>query len=116
MKLKGMEMYVTLPTGEVKQIHNVMYVRGIKKNLISISTIADQDLKGEFVKSHCVVKDIQDHYKIIARGFRVGGLYKLDVTRMDHQALASTTMSMEELWHQRYGHLNHSDLMMLQKK
>jgi transposase InsO family protein len=47
---------------------------------------------------------------------RVGGLYKLDVTRRDHQALASTTMSMEELWHQRYGHLNHNDLMMLQKK
>ena len=61
-------------------------------------------------------EDIQDHYKIIARGFRVGGLYKLDVTRRDHQALASTTMSMEELWHQRYGNLNHNDLMMLQIK
>jgi transposase InsO family protein len=25
-------------------------------------------------------------------------------------------MSMEDLWHQRYGHVNHNDLMMLQKK
>ena len=87
---------MTLPTGEVKQIHNVMYVPGIKKNLIYVSTIADEDLKVEFVKSQCVVKDIHDHYKIIARGSRVGGLYKLDVTRRDHQALASTTVSMEE--------------------
>jgi hypothetical protein len=76
---------VTLPTGEVKQIHNVMYVTGIKNNLIFVSTIADRDLKVEFVNSQCVVKDIQDHYKIIGRGFRVGGLYKLDVTRRDHQ-------------------------------
>jgi hypothetical protein len=116
-EIKGYgDLSVTLPTSEVKQIHNVMYVPGIKKNLISVSTIANQDLKVEFVKSQCVVKDIQDHYKIIARGSRVGGLYKLDVTRKDHQALASTTMSMEELWHQRYGHLNHNDLMMPQKK
>jgi hypothetical protein len=57
---------MTLPNGCVKQIHNVMYVPGIKKNLISVSTITDQDLKVEFLKSHCVVKDMQDHYKIVA--------------------------------------------------
>jgi hypothetical protein len=62
------------------------------------------------------VKDIHDHYKVVATRVRVGGLYKLDVTRKNHQALASTTMSQEELWHQRYGHLNHNDLMLLQKK
>jgi hypothetical protein len=116
-EIKGYgNLFVTLPTSEMKQIHNIMYVSGIKKNLIFVSTITDQDLKVESVKSRCVVKDIQDHYKIIARGSRVGGLYKLDVTRRDHQVLASTTMSMEELWNQRYGHLNHNDLMMLQKK
>ena len=86
-----------------------------KMNLISVSTIIDQDLKVEFVKSQCVVKYIQDKYKVIATGTRVGGLYKLDVTRKSHQALASTTISTIDLWHQRYGHLNHKDLMLLQK-
>jgi len=38
----------------------------IKKNLILVSTITDQDLNVEFLKSYCVVNDIQDHYKIIA--------------------------------------------------
>lgn len=71
---------VNLPNGQEKQIHNVMYVHGIKKNLISVSTITDQDLKMEFVKSQCVVEDIQDKYKVIATRTRVGGLYKLDVT------------------------------------
>jgi len=49
---------VTLPNGQDKQIHNVMYVPKIKKNLISVSTIADQDLKAEFVKSQYFVKNI----------------------------------------------------------
>jgi hypothetical protein len=109
-------VFVTLPTDEVKQIHNVMYVSGIKKNLISVSTIAYQDLKVEFFKSRCVFKDIHDHYKVISRGSRVGGMYKIDFTRRDHQLLASTTMSVEELWHQRYGHLNHNDLSFFRRK
>jgi hypothetical protein len=70
----------------------------------------------EFLKSQCLVKDIQDFYRVVATGTRIGGLYKLDVTKNNHQVLASTTMSTEELWHQRYGHLNHNDLMLLQKK
>ena len=69
----------------------------------------------EFVKSQCVVKDIQYHYKVIAIGTKVGGLYNLNVTKTNHQALTSTTMSIIELWHQRYGHLNNNDLMLLHK-
>lgn len=74
-----------------------MHVPCIKKNLMSISTIATQDLKVEFVKSQSIVKDIQDRYKVISTGTRVGGLYKVDVTRTWHQALASTAMSTKEL-------------------
>jgi len=62
----------TFTNGHVKQIQNVMYVPGINKNLISVSTIEDQYLKVEFVKSHYVVKYIQDYCKIIVKGFRVG--------------------------------------------
>jgi len=88
---------VNFPSGHVKQIKDVMYVAWIKKNLISVSTIKDQGLKVEYVKSSCHVKDIQDHYKVIIEGIRVRGLYKLDVAIKDHQVLSSTTMSIEEL-------------------
>jgi len=67
---------VKLPHGQVKQIHNVMYVPSIKTNLIFVSTIVDNDLKVEFLKSQCVVKYIQYHYRIIATGTKIGGLYK----------------------------------------
>ena len=55
------------------------------------------------------MKDIHNHYNFIATGTRIGGLYKLDVTKSNHQALASTTITTEELWHRRYGHLNQND-------
>jgi hypothetical protein len=35
-----------------------MYVPGIKKNLILVSTVADQNLKVEFVNSKFFAKDI----------------------------------------------------------
>jgi len=107
---------ITLPNGTVRHIHNVVYVLGIKKNLISVSTITDQYLKVELFKTHCIVKDLQNHYKIVASGVRVGGLYKLDVTNKNHQALNSATMPTKTLWHQRYGHINYHDLLLLQKQ
>ena len=57
---------VNLPDGQFKQIHNVMYVIGINKNLISVYAITDKDLKVEFDKYKCHVKDVQDHYRFIA--------------------------------------------------
>jgi transposase InsO family protein len=106
---------VKLSNGELKQIYNVMYVPGIKKNLISVSTITDYDLKVEFGKYQCLIKDIRNHYKTVATGSRCGGLYKLDVCADSHLALASTITTTEQLWHQRYGHINHHDLILLQK-
>jgi hypothetical protein len=38
-------------------------------------------------------------------GTRVGGLYNLDVTMNRYVALTFISMSTEELWHHRYGHL-----------
>jgi hypothetical protein len=94
----------------------VLYVPSIKKKFISVSKITDQNLNVEFMQSQCLVKDIQNHYKVIATRTIIGGLYKLDVTRGTHQALTSTTMSIVELWHRRYGHLNQNELVLLQKK
>lgn len=45
-QIKGCgKVSVILPNGNIKQIYNVMYLPGIKKNLISVSMITDQDLK-----------------------------------------------------------------------
>ena len=41
---------VKLSNSQLRQIHNVMYVLGIKKFLIYVSTIIENDLKVEFGK------------------------------------------------------------------
>jgi hypothetical protein len=91
----------------------VLCLPGIKKNLISVSTITDQNLKVEFFKNYCIVKDLLDHFQIVAMRVREGGLYKLDVTSKAHHALTSATMPTKTLWHKRYGHINHPDLLLL---
>jgi hypothetical protein len=58
---------VTLSNGTVHHIRNVVYVPGIKKNLISVSTITDQNLKVEFFKNYCIVKDLLDHFQLLQR-------------------------------------------------
>ena len=84
---------MTLSNDTVFHICNVVYVPRIKKNLISVSTITDQNLKVEFFKNYCIVKDLLDHFRTVAMGVRAGGLYKLDVTSKAHHTLTSATMS-----------------------
>lgn len=84
---------VYLPNGQMRQIHNVMYVPALKKNLLSVSTITDNHLKVEFGKLGCIVKDVQD-YRVVSTGTRVGGLYRLDVTVKRHVALTSQETSI----------------------
>jgi len=107
---------VPLPDGKIRNISDVWYVPGIKKNLISASKITDQDLKVEFFKSHCIIKDLLDQMKLIAIGIHIGGLYKLDVKSTPQQALMSSDNSAGNFWHQRLGHINFSDLLLLQNK
>jgi hypothetical protein len=70
----------------------------------------------EFFKYYCIEKDLLDHFKTVVMGVRAGGLYKLDVTSKSHHTLTFATMPTEILWHQRYGHNNQPDSLLLKKK
>ena len=93
-----------------------MYVLCITKNLISISMITDQDLKVEFLKSNCYIKDLLDGMKTIATRIRTGGLYKLDVRPALVRALTEASLNTKDLWHQRFNHINYNDFLLLQRK
>ena len=115
-QIKGYgDIPMTLSNGTVHHIRNVVYVPGIKKQLISMSTITDHNLKVEFFKIYCIVKDLLDHFQTVTMRVREGGLYKLDVTSKAHHAPTSAAMPTEILWHQSYAQINHPDLLLLQK-
>jgi hypothetical protein len=116
-QIKGYgDIPVTLPNGTVRHNRNVVYVPGLKKKLIFVSTIIDHNLKVEFFKNFYIVKDLLDHFRTVAMGVRAGRLYKLDVTSKAHHALTSATMPTDILWHQRYGHINHPDYCYYKKR
>jgi hypothetical protein len=93
-----------------------MYVPGVTKNLIYVSMTTDQDLNVEFFKSNCYIKDLLDGTKTIAIGFQTGGLYKLNVRPAPVRALTIVSLNTKDIWHQRFGHINYNDLLLLQKK
>ena len=105
---------VKLPNGKISHLSNVLYIPGIKKNLISVSMMADQDMHVEFFKTYSVIKDCRN--EIVATGMRVGSLYRLDAKIISKQAMVAGESTAEQIWHQRFGHLNLQDLMLLQKK
>ena len=60
-QIKGYrDIHVKFLNCTIHHIHNVVYVPGIKKILISVSTITDQNLKVEFFNNYCIVKDLLD--------------------------------------------------------
>ena len=52
----------------------------------------------------------------IATGVRMGNLYRLYVKSMPQQAMVAAGLTPEDLWHQRFDHLNLQDLILLQRK
>jgi hypothetical protein len=93
-------------------LSNVLYVPGLKKNLVSISCLEDKGDRIAFVDGKVLVwsKDskIEDARVI---GIREGRLYKL----LGHntQALVHDKLSPSELWHRSYDHLHYQSFTSL---
>lgn len=102
---------VKLPNGKISHLQNVLYVPGIKKNLIFVSMITNQDMQVDFFKTHYVIKDCRE--EIVATGMCVGSLYRLDVKSISKRAMVAGGSTAEQIWHERFGHLNLQDLMLL---
>jgi hypothetical protein len=84
----------------------------MKKNLISVGTLADDDNTVIFSDTHCWV--IKDHH-IIALGHRdhSNGLYHFG----SHlQANAVHSHDFAAIWHKRFGHLSYQSLHHLSSK
>eukprot|EP00253_Pinus_taeda_P034354 PITA_34354 len=95
-EIKGCgDIPVKLPSGDIKHLINVLYVPGIKKNLIFVSMITDQDMQVKFFKNGCVIQDSQ--LETVATGVRVGNLYRLDARSMPQQAMVAATSTAENL-------------------
>ena len=101
-------------SGKKQYIRDVWYVPDLKKNLISVSSIAhDQHMLVEFQGSQCRIKDPIKGYAIVATGTYEKRLYKLDAQPYNQHAMAVSCVSQGDLWHARFGHVHHRALTYL---
>ena len=94
------------------------YVPGLRKNLISVSTIEDRGFEVRFREGRVYILPRGASFastKVI--GTRCGKLH-----RLDFQAITATLMSSDnseshlcELWHRRMAHLHHGALRVLRE-
>lgn len=87
-------------------LNNVLIVPKIKKNLLSIIQLTNDDsCFVEFSSSHLKIKEKRAG-KILATRSSTGGLYSLDLTNQHASALfaKSSKKATEDIWHARLGH------------
>ena len=94
-----------LKSGSIIHIDEILFVPGLRKNLLSVSALEDKGYKVAFMDGKAILwpKDGQlSSAEVI--GIKKGGLYK--VTNHSASALAHSTVNPNEMWHKRFGHLH----------
>lgn len=92
------------------KVKNVMYVKDLRTNLMSISKLADKGYEICFKKSEAL---IIENNKIICRANRIGNLYFLKNSTDVANVAEDKEMNNLDMWHRRLGHLNENDLRAL---
>ena len=93
---------------------DVLYVPDLAKNLFSVSAAAKRGYTIELQQSGCVILD--KFRKISGSGKLQNNLYVLDVNERNekfHHVNVASNEHLEDLWHQRFGHLSRNNLRLL---
>jgi hypothetical protein len=96
------------------QLSEVLYVHGMKRNLVYVSALDDKGYKVIFSKGKVMAwhkNSRMDSARVT--GVRENSLYRLIVQLV--QALLHDTISVSELWHNRLAHLHYRALPALGK-
>jgi len=105
---------INIPGLEVSQ--KALYVEGLKANLLSISQLCDDDLVVQFSKNECNIFD--SNGKGLMGGERTSdNCYGIPNLSSDSQIICNkATIDESELWHQRLGHLNFTNMFKIASK
>ncbi|BBM97607.1 hypothetical protein Mp_1g06970 [Marchantia polymorpha subsp. ruderalis] len=101
---------VQVQPDSVQTIKDVLCVPGIKKNLIFVGQMVEQDLQVRFNKAVCFIEDMNCNMEIVAQGTKVGRMFRFNATIPETQNVMygqqSSEISELEMWHKRVGHMN----------
>ena len=78
-RIKGVgEISFTIADGTYLCLSDVLYVPGIKRNLLSVSSLPKNGFRVIFEDDRCVVRDREDGYALVTTGTLENGLFMLD--------------------------------------
>ena len=113
--IKGIqEASYKLDSGNPLKMKEVLYVSGLKKNLLSISALDKKGFRVAFIDGQVLMwpkgKNIEDAFII---GEEEGGLYKF--RGHSKTTLVHDSINPSELWHRRLAHINNKELANVKK-
>lgn len=103
-----------LPNGHIQTVPQVLYSPTIRKNLLSVGLIADENHSLEFLSEGCFIRNrfTREFIAYAPREDRQG-LYKLEgdtITNAEVNTVTIDKSSASELWHRRLSHFNNDGL------
>ena len=82
---------------------DVLYIKGLKANLLSITQICDEDFLVQFSKKGCIIID-EEGIQVLEGKRTTNNCYRVVPTAPISCRIAH--VDMLELWHQRFRHAN----------
>jgi hypothetical protein len=96
------------------QLSEVLYVPGMKRNLVSIYALEDKGYKVTFSEGRVLARHKDSHINSVkVIGVRKSSLYRLTIRPV--QALLHDIINLSELWHGRLAHIHYRALPALGK-
>ena len=95
----------------------MLYVDGLKHNLLSISQLCDKGFKIEFNKNCCLISEAKSN-EVIYIGKRLGNIYMLNIKQASFHEQSCLVSKIDDtwLWHCRTAHINMHHLNHLFRK
>ena len=93
-------------------LKDVLYIKGLKANLFSITQIYDEDFLIQFSKKGCVIID-EEVIQVLEGNRITNNCYEVAPT--SKISCRSARVDMLELWHQRLGHANFKQVAKVSK-
>ena len=91
-------------------IEDVLYVEGLKHNLLSISQLCDKDFKIKFTKDECLIED-EVSFEVKLKGTRINNIFMISLDDVSLKVKCLMVSNNESwLWHKRFAHI-HMELL-----
>ncbi|XP_047181944.1 uncharacterized protein LOC124848335, partial [Vigna umbellata] len=96
-------------------IEEVMYVPGLKTNLLSLGQLLQKKYMMK-MEDNCLSIFNQNGKVVVQTQLSQNRTFKVVMEAVNHHCFTATKSEEEWLWHLRFGHLNFQDLSMLSQK